>query len=176
MQQSSSSNGVPLLRTAPCPSAAYCRGGTLQRLVTSENSSSSSSSVTTLGVTDLSQQCQFPRAAQGNNLLCGACVDGYVEWNNECKYCTEANGGYIFLVLIISFCLVLFLLRSSSAGSSGDSTIFLYFIQTAMLQVGNTSSSSSNNNHSLLLNWISFINFSPTSSVHTCLAPIDPYQ
>lgn len=54
-----------------------------------------------------------------NNILCSSCAAGYSEWgpSSSCIECNEANGGYILLVIITSFILVVILHGLAQSGS-----------------------------------------------------------
>jgi hypothetical protein len=167
-----STTGLPRLATAQCPEG-FCAGGAIQRawIDSIERLNNFTSTTTpiplfTSAVTDFSQ-CAYPRLAAEGNLLCGRCVAGHIPWGDKCTACGSTNGGMIVLLLVLSIVLILFLLRSASLQSSaGHSVIVLYFIQTAMLEVG-----SANN----LLAWLNIVLFSPNSTSQ-CIAPLNVYE
>jgi hypothetical protein len=171
----------PRIRTSPCPDG-FCSGGFVQQDLDSggSNGTDSSSASAMLRSSDSGassalipsaitrfDQCTFPRLAAESNLLCGECVAGHIPWSNKCVRCDRADGGMLTLLLVLSLLLVAFLLRSALGSSSaGHSVVVLYFVQTAMLEVGGATR---------LLGWLNIALFSPNST-GACVAPLSPYQ
>lgn len=79
---------------------------------------------------------------------------------DQCRSCTSVDGGLLFAALLLSFLLVIFLLRSAgSISAAGPVVILQYFIQTAALEVGPVSS---------YLSWLRVVNLD-ASSTQTCI-------
>jgi hypothetical protein len=162
--------GALTLQTAQCPEG-FCAGSYIQTNWTDPINLVNGSLVSTAPIFPSAvtryDQCAYPRLAAADNLLCGRCVSGHIPWGDKCTACDSTNGGLIVLLIVLSIALVLFLLRSASMQSSaGHSVIVLYFIQTAMLEVG-----SANN----LLAWLNIALFSPNSTSQ-CIAPLGVYE
>jgi hypothetical protein len=140
---------IPLLQTAKCASG-YCPGVSAEVLnslvfnvtvTTSIGSSNGNGSVssgssvvssysslslnTSMYSLLVANQCQWPRVASADNVLCASCVGGYIDWHGDCKPCVDTNAGLIFAALVISLLLLLFLYYSSSSSPGYISIIYL---------------------------------------------------
>src|SRR6185436_19760968 len=102
--------------------------------------------------------CIFPRRDASDNTLCGACVDGYIPWGTKCDRCPGTNVGLFCAGVLLSFALVLFLLRTSGT-AAGTLAVLIYFLQTAALEIGSASQ---------WLTWLHLANLGANSS-STCL-------
>ena len=143
------------IATFQCPEG-FCSPAAVQ-VVTLGNSSAVNSFT----------QCAFPRLASPSNLLCGECADGYRVWGNKCSECDAINVALVLLLFVMSIFLLCWLINSSMGSpSAGHAEVVLYFVQTAMLELG-----SINN----LLAWLNVVLFSP-NAVGQCVAPLTPYQ
>jgi len=166
----SEDEGLPRAQTVKCPEG-FCAGGLIQS-DWSDNSlpaNGSSSMARTIPRTVITRfdQCAHPRLAAEDNIMCGQCVEGYIAWGDKCAHCESANGGMVFLLIVLSLLLLVFLIRSATLSSTaGHSVVVLYFIQTAMLEVGGASK---------LLSWLNIALFSP-NTIGECIAPLSPYQ
>jgi alpha-tubulin suppressor-like RCC1 family protein len=115
-------------------------------------------------------QCANNRKPFSENVLCGQCLDGYTEWNGECVYCEKANGGFIFLIICLSWFYVLFTHYISNTANhrSGATTTFFYFVQICYMETGAVSN---------WLSWISIFNFAPHNvGGATCILPLTLYE
>jgi hypothetical protein len=148
------STGMLLFSTYQCPSG-FCMGGVLQD--SGALNASFSASI---------QYCVFPRQNSADNVLCGECAEGYLPWGDTCDKCTGVNVGIVFAAIILSYAIVLWLLRSSVGSSAGATVVLVYFVQTASLEMGSS-------NH--YLSWLKVSNFG-AGSTSTCIAPLTPYQ
>jgi hypothetical protein len=116
------------------------------------------------------QQCSPFRKPFHENVLCGECQDEYTEWNGSCVKCDGVNGGFVFIIIVISWIYVLFThyLSNGPRKRSGATTTFFYFVQICYLETGTITG---------WLSWITFFNFAPhQSSGSTCVLPLTPYQ
>jgi hypothetical protein len=149
------SDGTAHVQATPCP-AKRCTGALLQQ-----------GDVADLA-TSAFHQCAFPRDDSPNNLLCGSCVDGYAEWNNQCVDCRDTDGRLLFVSFLLLFFIVLFLHAATGPSKlrSGLLTILLYFGQTSLLEVDTVSS---------LVGWLKFMNYD-AQSTGVCLAQRDNYE
>jgi hypothetical protein len=166
-----STQPIMLFQAAKCPEG-FCQGAQLQLEpsvdVNAIDHDAGGGSGSGGDVDFIPSQCRFPRLNSDSNILCGGCADDYIAWGDSCTRCTKVNGGLLFLYIVLSFALVLFLSRSTAGGASaGHSVVLLYFAQTAMLEVGPVKG---------WLSWIGFVNFNGTNGTGSCIAPFDAYQ
>jgi hypothetical protein len=147
-----SPSGMALYETSPCP-AGFCPGSSLQTV-------SANTSIIPPPV-----YCSYPRLNSPSNILCGECEDGYKPWGSQCRKCDGVDGPLVFGALMLSLAIVILMLRSGGA-AAGPIAVFLYFTQTAALEVGYVSQS---------LTWLRIFNLGASSST-ACLAPFTPYQ
>ena len=159
------SSYIIIYQSQRCPDA-FCQGALLQQEYF-QNTTAVAMGLQ-MPIT-YSSQCVYPRLDSSDNVLCGACVDGFIPQGDSCVECKQGNGGLLFLYLLISIALVIFLYRSASSESSaGHSVVLMYFAQTAMLEVGPVKG---------FLQWVRIVNFNATSATgSTCLAPMTAYQ
>lgn len=135
------------LHTTPCLQAQLCRGTSSQLSVT---------------------QCDSTRMQSADNVECASCASGYSDYNGDCLSCDSVNGGLVFLVILLSQAYVLVTHRLSQS-STGLTSVFFYFVQTALLMAGSAASASA-------VAWLNFVNIRPqnTASATFCLGPITP--
>lgn len=131
----------------PCASTEICTGGSL------------------------GNQCAPHRKTSLDNLLCGECDDGYIEWQGKCIICDKTNGGLVFLILVAFWVYVVFI-HYSSKKSDGLMNVFMYFIQTALIIAGSPSK---------WISWINVLSLSPldigaSDSDSSCILPLNGYQ
>jgi hypothetical protein len=86
-------------------------------------------------------------------------------WGEGCSKCDGVNGALVFAFLVLSFAVVVFLFKSGGS-SAGAVSVFLYFVQTAQLEIGSDSR---------YLEWLHVFNLG-ANSVSSCLAPWTPYE
>jgi len=136
------------IQSLPCASDKVCVGG--------------------LFSSDSSVLCGANRKTS-NNVLCGQCIDGYIEVEGQCVQCNEANGGYIILLLFLATLyvgVIHFLSRMPSEKASV--TIFMYFIQSSLLILSPVTT---------YMSWIGFFNFNPDKSTGpVCIIPMSGLQ
>lgn len=118
---------------------------------------------------DSSIVCGPNRLQENGNVLCGKCSPGYIEDGSECIICEKSKAGMIFLLVIGVVGYVGFIHYSSQMSSEkATMSIFMYFIQTALLMLSPVST---------YLSWISFLNFNPKQAADgSCIMPLTPYQ
>jgi len=152
---------VEIYQTVPCPKG-FCPGSSLQSSNTSATEADGSATIQS------HHYCEPPRLDSSANTMCGECEDGYILWGSSCIICDGANGGLIFGTVVLSLLFTAFLIRSSSGNSgAGSMVVLLYFVQTAMLQVGDVSR---------LISWLGFVNFDILfAGDQQCIAKVDPY-
>ena len=81
--------------------------------------------------------CAANRLPAAINPLCAFCMDGFTEVQHACIACTSAVPGMVVLVVGILFLGVLAIhLFVSGGSSSGELTIFFYYLQVSLLVVG----------------------------------------
>lgn len=97
--------------------------------------------------------------------MCGACEPDHLPWGGQCVPCTTVNGALVFAGLVLSFGLVVFLLLAGGS-AAGNIAIFLFFVQTAALEIGSVAK---------WINWLHLINLD-TNSSSACLAPWTPFE
>jgi len=148
--------GMSLYRTEQCPQG-YCPGSQLQALNSSHDHPTNATSPTLI--------CLPPRVNSLDNIFCGRCEAGYIAWGEKCEKCDGVDGGLLFAGAILSFLLVLFLLRAGT-NAAGPIAILLYFVQIAALEVGPVSQ---------WLTWLQAVNFD-SASTGKCMAPWTPPQ
>jgi hypothetical protein len=113
------------------------------------------------------QLCSTNRDPSPSNYLCGNCLNGYVQWRDGCVECSYIKVGILFVVLIVSFIYV-WILYHLSQKTRADAKILIYFIQTALYQLGPA------NNY---LSWLGFVNFDLfQTSGSSCIGPLSAYQ
>jgi hypothetical protein len=118
-------SATPIYRTVRCPPGA-CVGGPLQLTA----SDSSAASIT---------YCAWPRLNTPSNVMCGACVAGYVAWHGECVQCDGVNGGLVAALVIASLVLVVILVRLSASASASSGTalmLLIFFLQCCDVEMG----------------------------------------
>jgi len=171
------------LMTFSCPLGycTACERANADADITHANvtSSSSSSSLTGLEV----QTCCAPHRLS-TSALCGECEPDYIDWHGTCLWCPSSqtrNNGQLALYLLLSLALVLWMIYSSAPPISKNASpsampVILYFVQTAMLQLGSTS---------VLLSWLQLFNFDPSfftsnssgdSQGNPCMMHLTPEQ
>ena len=154
-------DGQPTIATVQCPDG-FCDGAPLQLNWTERDSATMPA-----GPVSRFDQCAYPRLAAPDNLLCGRCVEGYVPWGQNCARCEGTNVGMMFGLLVLSLVVIALLIRASViASSAGHAVVVIYFVQTAMLELGGSSE---------LLSWLGVAIFS-ANSISTCLMKMTPYQ
>jgi len=160
-QKQDPTTSLTLYYSSPCPNG-FCPGSALQNKGGGGAGPDPSPSPPY-------DYCQSPRLDSASNIMCGECMDGYIPWGDACAECESANGGLIFGLILLSFALASFLIRSSvSTTSAGGLVVLLYFMQTAALQVGDLSS---------LVAWISFVNFDALfAGKKQCITNLSPYD
>jgi hypothetical protein len=132
----------------------------------SRSSSCNTTNIEAAGST-ITSCCGSNRVSALDNPLCGACKDGYSEWGGVCVKCDKPNGPLIFMYVVISFAFVMAFHLVSQNKNSGDSTIFIYFVQMCLLFVGPET----------WIAWTSVFNMNIlTTTSSTCIAPITPMQ
>lgn len=151
IREQDAASGMMLYQTFPC-AVGYCPGSPLQLA----DSNSSAAAIA---------YCDYPRLNSDTNLMCGACEDGYIPWGDACLPCRGVNGGLVFGALVLSFVLVLFLLRSGGS-AAGPVVVLLFFLQTAALEVGSVSR---------WIVWLRVFNLG-TESTSACIADWSPEQ
>jgi hypothetical protein len=165
---------LSVFETSLCPND-YCKGSLLQNAtaadeVTLNNNCTVSNNTIAIesSFSLLSQQCTFPRQSSSENALCGECADGYTEWSGSyaCIDCRSTRGEVVLLLLLISIVIVVFLFQSISNTSGAEIQVFLFFLQTAMLELGNNAK---------FLTWLRWINLRGDST-SLCLGPFTPYE
>jgi hypothetical protein len=79
--------------------------------------------------------CAANRVNSPDNILCGACLNGYSMWGNECVYCDKPNVGMIFALALVmwSYLLVFHRLAQSTAP---ETRILLNYGQMVLLIFG----------------------------------------
>jgi hypothetical protein len=150
-------SSTPVYRTVRCPPGA-CVGGPLQLAATD----SSAASIITY--------CLWPRLNAPINVMCGACVAGYVAWHGECVECEGVNGGLVAALIIGSLVLVTVLTRLSASASASSGTalmLLIFFLQCCDVEMGPVSG---------WLSWLHAANLSSQSASSQCLAPLTPVQ
>ena len=161
--------GGSLIETFQCPDG-YCSAAKVQvATVSTTDSASLAASAPALSASAVNSyaQCAYPRLSSPSNLLCGECEEGYRPWGNRCSRCDSVDGGLLFGLIVLSLVLLGWLIRSSlGSPSAGHAVVVLYFVQTAMLELGSLNT---------LLAWLNVVLLSP-NSVGRCVAPLSPYQ
>jgi FG-GAP repeat/Tyrosine-protein kinase ephrin type A/B receptor-like len=76
--------------------------------------------------------CGSNRLPANENPLCGRCLSGYTEWNNECVQCDSVNGGLVFLVIILIWVYSIVIIRLSQTSSQSGKVMF-YFMQMTLI-------------------------------------------
>jgi len=151
------SNGLQLYGTTPCPEG-FCPGSTLQIAPDANSTSDPTPTPSPLSI----KYCISPRLNSADNIMCGQCEDGYIPWGDGCSHCPGVNAPLLTGGIFLSFCLVLFLLRSSGGKSAGAVGIVVFFVQTAALEIGPVIG---------FLQWLTAVNFDSTSTPN-CIAPL----
>lgn len=120
------------------------------------------------GLCTLEDSCGVNRLEPRENPLCGACVEGHVEWGGDCVPCRESHGGFIFLFLIISLIYVLLLHFRSQRTGTGEAKVVLYYISTARFLAARDLPS---------LGFMGIFDFSPEAATgKACILSVDPYS
>jgi hypothetical protein len=181
--------GQVQVQTSPCP-PDYCTGGAylqlnssiaLPQLLAQMDAFASAQSIplTSSGQVEImsaaasssppssSLGCGPSRQSSPDNPLCADCVSGYVEWQGSCQPCPGTKWDLVTVLVLATFAYVLGLVwLSASPGSAFK--ILVYFVQTAVFQLGSVES---------LLAWLNVVNFAPTQATgSTCVTPLTPYE
>ena len=69
------------------------------------------------------------------NPLCGLCVEGYYQWGNECVACDGIRWDLIAGAVFATF-LFVYIVYKTSQSTSGEVKVFMYFVQMAVLFLG----------------------------------------
>ena len=150
----------------PCPVGAVCKHGNISALENYRLIYASDNSVTVFKCPEsfckADQQC-YPHR---HGWLCELCDEGYVAFGKSCIECSQTNGGFVFLFLLVLFLISVALLLISGRGQSGYPKIFIYFVQMISLVI--------NPVRSWLLSFIDIFN-SGFSSADVCVGVIDYY-
>jgi hypothetical protein len=103
-----------------------------------------------------------------NNPLCAHCIDGYTDMGGVCTECTQSNGGFVFLVILVIFVMAIVNLVLNSSEGDGTIGIVLYFLQTGMFMMGP---------FTRWLQWTNLFTFDPeAASSGVCIIPLSPVQ
>jgi hypothetical protein len=156
--------GQLVYRTTKCP-LDHCPGAQLQGSAAVISNSSAGNTTSPSSLIAVTPVCLFPRRNSPDNWLCAECEDGYLPWGPSCDACTGWNRGMAALYILFCIAFVIFLLYTGSSSAS-MLAIFLFFIQTASLEVGELTHA---------LTWLKFFNLG-ASSIPTCVAPWTPLQ
>lgn len=103
------------LRTVPCVQPELCQGA-----------DPSAPSLT---------KCDASRLQSPLNVECSRCASGFSEWQGTCVRCDKVHAGMVILLVLASWVYVLFTHKLSQS-SAGSTSIFMFFIQTALLVTG----------------------------------------
>jgi len=158
----------------PCPDNAICDGGSDPEpetgfyLYKKQETGTYSSFECLPGRCLSSEECGSGRAKniEGNeNLLCGRCISGYYEWGGECVECKGTRWEILMIGYLVMFGFLYIIYRIAQS-TSGDAKIFFYFVQIAVLFMGEGSVE--------FLQWLEFFNFNVFKSAgNTCISDID---
>jgi hypothetical protein len=106
-----------------CLDGRYCSSGNDSVVTTTTNEDGTE--------TEVIACCGAFRPPPSANPLCGSCSSDYVDWKGTCVYCTEANVGIIFLLLLAATAFVIYFYRSAQANSA-KGRILILFIQVRL--------------------------------------------
>lgn len=90
----------------------------------------------------LAPQCAYPNQDSDTVPMCADCVDGYIRWQSRCIPCdAKVNGGLLFGMIVVTFCIVILLfLTSGSSSSSAWQGMLIFYVQISAIQVRQSSS------------------------------------
>lgn len=110
--------------------------------------------------------CDPTRLQSSSDVECAECIDSYSEWNGRCVKCTSSSGGLLLLVFIGSWVYVI-ITHHLSQGSSSLVSVFMYFVQNAVLMAGSAALEAS-------VSWLTIFVVHPEDSGggSVCIAPI----
>jgi hypothetical protein len=123
--------------------------------------------VSKYALTSNSQTCSENRDQSPDNIMCGKCASGYMEWHDQCIVCEKANDTMLLLILFLSILYLIVLYRISQVARS-DASILIAFVQISLFQSGSLDQ---------YISWLGFVNFGFFQSTGPrCLVPITPVE
>jgi hypothetical protein len=185
--------GEPRYSIKSCPPLGLCIGGaqlqyhgpfginaTLLKLTQSQINSyvmfgadeQFNRNVSSSSLSSPQSQCAPNRISKFDNYLCGQCLPEYSQWRNSCVYC-ETKGWLIAVLAIFAFIYVIIVHILSQPSTDPTTTgadvkIFVYFVQTALFQIGSFDK---------FLSWLQIFNFNPSqASGDYCPLPLSSYE
>ena len=82
-----------------------------------------------------SQDCGPNRLPPQENIMCGRCIENYYEWGGNCVECDGIRWDILISGYLAMFVFV-WVVYKTSQSSSGHVKVFMYFVQMAILFVG----------------------------------------